>query len=470
MADRYDLIVIGGGPGGYVAAIRSAQLGQSVALVEKRPTLGGTCLNVGCIPSKALLDSSEIYHQAKTSFAKHGVKVGDVKLDLAAMLARKDGVVKGLTTGLASLMKKNKIAVFTGAGKLAGPRQGDVFRVAVKGQKEDILEAKTVLLAAGSEPVSLPSLPFDGTHVVSSTEALSFDRVPQHLLVVGAGYIGLELGSVWARLGAKVTVVEFLPRVLPLSDGEIAELMQKSLTKQGLAFHLDTRVTGAAVKGGEVTLQATSKGKDVEFKGDRVLVAVGRRPYTAGLGLQEVGVRLEEKTGKVPVDDDFQTNVPGVYAIGDLIDGPMLAHKAEEDGVAFAERRSGLKTHVNYDLVPSVIYTHPEVASVGPTEEQVKSSGRAYKVGRFPFAASPRARTMDESEGLVKLIADAATDRLLAAHIMGPKASELIGEAVAVMEFGGSAEDVARTCHAHPTLSEAVKEAALAVDRRAIHI
>jgi dihydrolipoamide dehydrogenase len=466
MAERFDLVVIGGGPGGYVAAIRAAPLGKSVALIEKRATLGGTCLNVGCIPSKALLDSSEIYHQAKGGFAKHGVKVGDVKLDLAAMLARKDGVVKGLTIGVASLMKKNKITVFTGAGKLAGPRQGDAFRVAVKGQKEDILEAKTVLLAGGSEPISLPSLPFDGTHIVSSTEALSFDKVPQHLLVVGAGYIGLELGSVWARLGAKVTVVEFLPRVLPLSDGEIAELMQKSLTKQGLTFHLDTRVTGAGVKGGEVTLQANSKGRDVEFKGDRVLVAIGRRPYTTGLGLQEVGVRLEEKTGKVVVDDDFQTNVAGVYAIGDLIHGPMLAHKAEEDGVAFAERQSGTKTHVNYDLVPSVIYTHPEVASVGPTEEQVKSSGREYKVGRFPFMASPRARTMDESEGLVKVIADASTDKLLAVHIMGPKASELIGEAVAVMEFGGSAEDIARTCHAHPTLTEAV----LGVAKRAIHL
>ncbi|MFO0845140.1 MAG: dihydrolipoyl dehydrogenase [Gemmataceae bacterium] len=392
MAERFDLVVIGGGPGGYVAAIRSAQLGKSVALVEKRATLGGTCLNVGCIPSKALLDSSELYHQAKGSLAKHGVKVGDVQLDLAAMLARKDGVVKGLTGGVASLMKKNKVAVFAGAGKVGGPRQGDVFRVAVKGSKEDILEAKTVLLASGSEPVSLPSLPFDGTHIVSSTEALSFDKVPQHLLVVGGGYIGLELGSVWARLGAKVTVVEFLPRILPISDGEIAELMQKSLTKQGLTFHLDTRVTGAAVKGGEVVLQANGKGRDVEFKGDRVLVAVGRRPYTAGLGLQELGVRLEEKTGKVVVDDDFQTNVAGVYAIGDLIHGPMLAHKAEEDGVAFAERQAGLKTHVNYDLVPSVIYTHPEVASVGPTEEQVKSSGREYKVGRFCSWPTPRGR------------------------------------------------------------------------------
>ncbi len=470
MAERFDLVVLGGGPGGYVAAIRSAQLGKSVALVEKRSTLGGTCLNVGCIPSKALLESSEHFVQAREQLGKHGIVVGDVKLNLSAMLTRKENVVKTLTTGLASLMKKNKIRVFTGAGKINGPRQGEYYSVSVMGQKQEILEAKTVLLATGSEPITLPSLPFDGTNIVSSTEALSFEKVPEHLLVVGGGYIGLELGSVWCRLGAKVTVIEFLPRILPLSDEELAGLMHKLLAKQGLTFHLETRVTGAGVKGGEVILQANSKGRDLEFRGDRILVAIGRRPYTTGLGLQELGVRLEEKTGKVVVDDDYQTNIPGIYAIGDLIHGPMLAHKAEEDGVAFAERQAGMKTHIHYELVPSVIYTHPEIASVGPTEEQVKANGQAYKVGRYPFLANPRARTMEESEGLVKVIADAKTDRLLAVHILGPKASELIAEAVAVMEFGGSAEDIARTCHAHPTLSEALKEAALAVDKRAIHV
>jgi dihydrolipoamide dehydrogenase len=471
MADRYDLVVIGSGPGGYVAAIRAAQLGRSVALVEKRPTLGGTCLNVGCIPSKALLDSSELYAQAKEKLGRHGIKVGDVTVDLAAMLARKNSVVKGLTDGVRFLMNKNKIAVFTGAGKLAGPPDGSSVRVQVKGQsKEESLQAKAVLLATGSEPIGLPALPFDGTFIVSSTEALSFDKVPHHLIVVGGGYIGLELGSVWSRLGSKVTVVEFLPRILPLSDAEMAEQLQKSLVKQGLSFHLDTRVTAAAAKGGEVVVTGSSKGRDVEFKGDRVLVAVGRKPSTAGLGLPDAGVQLDEKTGKVQVGENFETNAPGIFAIGDLIEGPMLAHKASEDGVAFAECLAGMKSHVNYDTVPSVIYTWPEVASVGPTEDQVKASGREYKVGRFPFSANPRARCMDETEGLVKVLADKATDRLLAVHIFGPRASELIAEAVTVMEFGGSAEDVGRICHAHPTLSEAVKEAALGVDRRAIHL
>ncbi|MFO0927346.1 MAG: dihydrolipoyl dehydrogenase [Gemmataceae bacterium] len=467
---RYDLIVIGGGPGGYVAAIRAAQLGKTVAVVEKRATLGGTCLNVGCIPSKALLDSSEVYAQARHGFARHGVQVDGVKLDLAAMMARKESVVKTLTQGLAGLMRKNKITVHSGAGRLVGPPQGGVHRVHVQGAKEETLETAAVLLATGSEPIALPSLPFDGTSIVSSTEALAFDKVPAHLIVVGGGYIGLELGSVWLRLGAKVTVVEFLPRILPVTDGELAGLMHKSLAKQGMTFHLETRVTAAGVRGGEVVVSANSKGRDLEFIGDKVLVSVGRRPYTAGLGLAEAGVKLEEKTGRVPVTDRFETNVPGIYAIGDLIHGPMLAHKAEEDGVAFAEQQAGMKTHVHYDLVPSVIYTWPEVASVGPTEEQLKESGRAYKVGRFPFTASPRARCMDESEGLVKVIADATTDRLLAVHIMGPRASDLIAEAVAVMEFGGSAEDIARTCHAHPTLGEAVKEAALGVDKRTIHL
>jgi dihydrolipoamide dehydrogenase len=471
MAERFDLIVIGAGPGGYVAAIRAAQLGKKVACVDKRGALGGTCLNVGCIPSKALLQSSELYAQARTHFARHGIQVGEVGLDLAAMMARKDKVVKGLTDGVAFLFKKNKITPFAGLARLSRPREGNPHLVSVKLNSggDQALEAPAVLLATGSEPVSLPSLPFDGKHVVSSTEALAFDKVPQHLIVVGAGYIGLELGSVWSRLGAKVTVLEFLPRILPLGDAGIAEVLQKSLTKQGLTFHLETKVTAAAVQGGQVVVHASRKGQDVQFQGDRVLVAVGRRPFTKGLGLEEAGVRLEERTGRVVVDEGFETDVPGIYAIGDLIAGPMLAHKAEDDGIAFAERLSGMKTQVDYDTVPSVIYTWPEVASVGPTEEEVRNSGRDYKVGKFPFSANPRARCMDETEGLVKIIADAATDRLLAVHICGPNASELIAEAVAVLEFRGSAEDIARTCHAHPTLSEAVREAALAVDKRAIH-
>jgi dihydrolipoamide dehydrogenase len=467
MADRYDLVVIGTGPGGYVAALRAAQLGMRVACVDKRPTAGGTCLNIGCIPSKALLDSSELYAQARTHFKEHGIQVGDVGLDLAAMLARKDKVVKGLTDGVAFLFKKNKVASINGTARVAS-----AGRVAVKaaGGADAILEAPRVLLATGSEPVSLPSLPLDGRMIVSSTEALSFDRVPQHLIVVGAGYIGLELGSVWSRLGARVTVLEFMPRVLPLADPEIAGLLHRSLVKQGLTFHLETKVTGAGTQAGEVVVTATSKGADRSFRGDKVLVAVGRRPYTTGLGLSELGVRTDERSGRVVVDDDFQTSVPGVYAIGDLIAGPMLAHKAEDDAIAFAERLAGMKTHVNYDTVPSVVYTWPEVASVGATEDQLQAAGRDYRVGKFPFSANPRARCMGETEGLVKMLADAQTDRVLGVHIIGPRASELIAECTTVMEFSGSAEDIARICHAHPTLSEAVREAALAVDRRALHI
>jgi dihydrolipoamide dehydrogenase len=465
MADRYDVAVIGGGPGGYVAAIRAAQLGMKVVCVDKRTAFGGTCLNVGCIPSKALLDSSESFVQTKNHLASQGIKVGEVALDLHVMMARKDKVVKGLTDGVAFLFKKNRITGIHGSARLVGPG-----RVVVRGanQEETTLEAKAILLATGSEAVSLPSLPFDGGHVVSSTEALAFDRVPEHLIVVGGGYIGLELGSVWNRLGSKVTVVEFLPRLLPFSDGEIAGLLHKSLTRQGITFHLETRVTGASVQGGQVIVTASFKGTDTRLQGDKVLVAVGRRPCTAGLGLQELGVAVDA-SGRVAVDENYQTNVAGIYAIGDLIEGPMLAHKAEEEGIAFAERLAGQKTVVNYDAIPSVVYTWPEVASVGATEEQVKATGREYRVGRFPFRANARARCMDETEGLVKILADAQTDRLLGVHILGPRASELIAEAVAVMEFAGSAEDIARTCHAHPTLSEAVREAALAVDRRSIH-
>jgi dihydrolipoamide dehydrogenase len=462
----FDLIIIGGGPGGYVAAIRASQLGKKVALIEKRSTLGGTCLNVGCIPSKALLDSSEAYHQAKSTMARHGVQIGDVKLDLPTMMARKDSVVKGLTQGVAGLMKKNKVTVFTGAGKLLPP-SGSGHRVQVG---EQTLNAPNVLLATGSEPTRIPTVPYDGKFIVDSTGALTFDSVPKHLIVIGGGYIGLELGSVWSRLGSKVTVLEFLPRIFPLADAEIAEVAHKSLSKLGLEFHLETKVESATVQGNEVVVKVAGKNGPAEFRADRVLVAVGRRPFTTGLGVAEAGVKMDERTGVIPVDENFQTNVKGIYAIGDLIPGPMLAHKAEEDGVAFAERMAGMKTHVHYDRIPSVIYIWPEIASVGPTEEELKKAGRDYKVGKFPLTYSPRAKCMDEAEGLVKVLADAKTDKLLAVHIFGPRASDMIAEAVAIMEFGGSAEDIGRICHAHPTLSEALKEAALGVDRRAIHM
>jgi dihydrolipoamide dehydrogenase len=465
MPDRYDVIVIGAGPGGYVCAIRAAQLGMKVACVEKRASLGGTCLNIGCIPSKALLDSSEHFAFTRAGLARHGVKVGDVVLDLSAMMARKDKVVKGLTDGVAFLFKKNKITPVQGSARLGARGQ-----VVAKGAKdESVLEAAHVILATGSEPASLPALPFDGVHVVSSTEALAFDKVPEHLIVVGGGYIGLELGSVWARLGAKVTVLEFLPRLLPLNDRETADGLHKALARQGLTFHLDTKVTAASVQGGQVIVNAQAGGKDVHFPGSKVLVAVGRRPYTTGLGLSEAGVRTDERSGRVLVDDQFRTSAEGVYAIGDLITGPMLAHKAEDEGIALAERLAGMKTQVNHDAIPSVIYTHPELAAVGLTEEQLKDAGREYRVGKFPFAANGRARCLDETDGFVKVIADAKSDRVLGVHIVGPRASDLIAEAVSVIEFAGSSEDIARTCHAHPTLSEAVREAAMAVDCRAIH-
>jgi dihydrolipoamide dehydrogenase len=471
MPERFDLVVIGAGPGGYIAAIRAAQLGMKVACVDKRGALGGTCLNVGCIPSKALLDSSELYAQAKHHFAQHGISAGSLTLDLKALLARKDKVVKGLTDGIAGLFKKNKITPYVGVGRVVAPGKVAVTTTGKDtASAETILETKSILLATGSESAALPVLPFDGKHIVSSTEALSFDKVPDNLIVVGGGYIGLELGSVWSRLGAKVTVVEFLPQLLPLTDGEIAKALHRSLEKQELVFHLDTKVTGGTVANGKVTVKATANGADVQFVGDKVLLSVGRRPYTAGLGLKEVGVKVEERTGRIPIDANFQTNIPGIYAIGDLVAGPMLAHKAEDEGIACVERLAGKKTHVDYNTIPSVIYTWPEVAAVGLTEEQVKEKGIDYRVGKFPFSANGRARCMNETEGLVKILADARTDRVLGVHIFGPRASDLIAEAVTVMEFSGSAEDIARICHAHPTLSEAVREAALAVDRRAIHI
>jgi dihydrolipoamide dehydrogenase len=459
MAEKFDLVVIGAGPGGYTAAIRAAQLGKRVACVEKRPgkALGGTCLNVGCIPSKALLDSSELYEVTAHKLARHGIKVGDVTLDLAGMMKRKDDVVKGLTQGVAGLFKKYKVTPIYGAGKLKGNG-----RVEVAGEdgKATTLEADHILLATGSDSIELPFLKFDGDRVVSSTEALEFREVPKHLIVVGGGYIGLELGSVWRRLGAKVTVLEFLPRILALSDGEVSAQVQRLLTRQGFEFHLQTKVTGAKAGKTSVTVTAEKDGQPVSFEGDRVLVAVGRRPHTAGLGLDEAGVEYDRKTGRIAVDKQFRTSVPGISAIGDLIDGPMLAHKASEEGIVFAERLAGMKPHVNYDTIPSVIYIWPEVASVGLTEEQVKERGRPHKVGKFPFLASGRARSLDDTDGFVKVLTDAETDRVLGVHILGPRASELIAECVTIMEYHGSAEDIARCCHAHPTLSEAVGEAA----------
>ena len=464
--ERFDLIVIGAGPGGYVAAIRAAQLGDRVACIDRRPALGGTCLNIGCIPSKALLDSSEYYALAKSRLANHGIQFAELKLNLQQMMQRKDRVVKGLTDGVAFLLRKHHVTVVQGTARLSGAQ-----RVSVRGSDgtESMLEAAAILLATGSEPTPLPSLPNNGTTIVSSTEALNFDRVPAHLIVVGGGYIGLEIGSVWARLGAKVSVLEYLPRISATSDAEISTLLTKALTKQGLEIHSDTKVTGGSVQGERVTVTTQHGGQSGNLEGDRALIAVGRRPATGNLGLEHLGIALDPKSGRVPVNADYQTSVSGVYAVGDLVTGPMLAHKAEDEGIVFAERLHGMKTHVNYQAIPSVIYTWPEVASVGMTEEEVKKAERNYRVGRFPFAANGRARCMDETEGFVKIITDAQTDRILGVHIIGPRASELIAEAVNVVEFAGGAEDIARICHAHPTLSEAVREAALAVDKRAIH-
>jgi dihydrolipoamide dehydrogenase len=460
---EFDLVVIGGGPGGYVASIRAAQLGMKVACVEMRGSLGGTCLNVGCIPSKALLESSHHYEEAKHNFAEHGIKA-KVELDLKTMLARKDKVVLDLTKGIEGLFKKNKVTYVKGRGSIKS-----VGEVLVDGK--DVLKAKKILIATGSDVMPLPGVAVDEKKIVSSTGALELSEVPNHLVVVGGGVIGLELGSVWRRLGAKVTVVEFLDRVGGPLDAEVAKQFQRTLEKQGIEFKLGTKVTAADAKGKGVNLTVEpAKGGDKEtISADVVLVSIGRRPYTQGLGLEAVGVKLDER-GRIAVDGHFETNVKGIYAIGDVIAGPMLAHKAEEDGVAAAEGMAGQKPHLDYNLVPGVIYTWPEVASVGKSEEELKAAGVAYKAGKFPFMANSRGRSVGETEGFVKVIADATTDRVLGVHIIGPDAGTLIHEACLVMEYGGSSEDLARTCHAHPTLNEAVKEAALAVLGRAIHI
>ena len=464
----YDVAVIGGGPGGYVAAIRAAQLGFRTACIEKRGSLGGTCLNIGCIPSKALLQSSELYAEAKHGLSEHGVRLGDVGLDLSAMLARKDKVVEGLTRGIELLFRKNKIDYVKGTGRLAGNGK---ITVALTDGGEAGLSARHIIIATGSESTPLPGVEIDEKQIVTSTGALSFDRVPPRFVVIGGGYIGLEMGSVWSRLGSKVTVVEFLDRIVPGMDGELAKHFQRVLSKQGLEFRLGTKVTSAVKSGGAVTLTLEpAKGGPAEtLEADAVLVAIGRRPYVEGLGLETVGVTLDER-GRIKTDDHFATSVPGIYAIGDVIAGPMLAHKAEEEGIAVVELLAGQAGHVNYDTVPGIVYTSPEVATVGKTEEELKVAGVEYKVGKFPFTANSRARTAGVTDGFVKLLADARTDRLLGAHIIGPDAGTLIHECIMAMEFGGSAEDVARAFHGHPTLNEAVKEAALAVDGRAIHI
>lgn len=464
----FDLVVIGSGPGGYVGAIRAAQLGMKVAVVEKDKGLGGTCTNVGCIPSKALLESSELYHAATHDFEAHGVSAGDVKFDLGKMMARKAKIVQASNQGIAFLFKKNKVESYHGFGKVLKP---GVVEVTDSAGKKTTLETKNILLATGSVVSELPFLKFDEKKIVSSTGALELSQVPKEMIVIGGGVIGLELGSVWARLGSKVTVVEFADRLCPVMDTGAMAVLQKILAKQGVKFMFKTKCTGSTVKGDKVTVEFenmadNSKGS---ISADVVLVSTGRRPFSDGLGLEDVGVKKDQR-GFVQIDSHFQTNVPGIYAIGDLVPGPMLAHKAEEEGVAVAEMLAGQAGHVNYNTVPSVIYTYPEVASVGVTEEQAKESGQAYAVGSFPFMANGRARALGFTEGWVKIITDAKTDRIIGGHIVGPRASELLGEIVIAMEFGGSAEDLARSFHAHPTLNEVIREAALAVDKRARQI
>jgi dihydrolipoamide dehydrogenase len=461
---NFDLIVIGAGPGGYVAAIRAAQLGMKTACVE-REFLGGTCLNVGCIPSKALLDSSEKYYALKHQFVKHGINVGEIKIDLPAMMKRKDDVVKGLTSGVGGLFKKNKIEHLKGHATITAPG-----KVEVKGAdgKTQVYTARNIIIATGSTPIQIPALPFDKKYILSSTEAIAIPEIPKKIIVVGGGYIGVELGSVWNRLGSEVLVVEFMERILPLSDTETSLALQRLLEKQGIKFKFKTAATGFEIKNNKVRLSWKSGDETGAEEVDKVLVSVGRKPVTDNLGLDKVGVKMDAK-GFILADHHFETNVPGIYAIGDVIGGIMLAHKAEEEGVACVELLAGKAGHVNYACCPAVVYTHPEFASVGLTEDQAKARGE-IRIGKFPFLANGRAKGMDETDGFVKIIADAKTDKLLGVHILAAHASDMIHEAVAVMEFSGSAEDIARIFHAHPTLPEAVKEAALAVDKRPIHI
>jgi dihydrolipoamide dehydrogenase len=462
--NQYDLVVIGAGPGGYVAALRAAQLGLNTACVEQEPALGGTCLRIGCIPSKALLESSTHYAAAAHEFAEHGIKVGQVELELATLLKRKERVVANLTKGIEALFKKNKITWHRGRGRLAGPGRVDVLP-APGGNGPTQLQARHIIIATGSKSAALPGVELDYDRIGTSTEALAYPGVPEHLVVIGAGYIGLELGSVWRRLGAKVTVLEYLDRILPGMDADLAADALKLFKKQGLEFQLGCRVTAARLKGKKCIVEYEG-GAPLEC--DRVLLAVGRVPNTDDLGLDRVGVQLDAKK-RIPVDEHFATSAPGVYAIGDVIRGPMLAHKAEDEGVACVEGIVTGHGHVNYDAIPGVCYTEPEIAAVGRTEEQLKADGREYRAGVFHFRANGRARALGHTEGKVKILADAKTDRILGVHIIGPRAGDLIAEAAVAIEFGASAEDLARCSHAHPTLAECLKEAALAVDGRALH-
>ena len=466
---QYDVVVIGSGPGGYVAAIRCAQLGLKTAIVEKYATFGGTCLNVGCIPSKALLDSSEHYHNAAHTFQTHGIKLKDLKVDMPQMIKRKNEVVEQTTAGIVYLFKKNKITSYQGHGSFVDKNTIKISKA--DGSAENIT-AKNVIIATGSKPTELPFISVDKKRIITSTEALNLQEVPKHLILIGGGVIGLELGSVYARLGAKVTVVEFADSIISTMDKTLGAELLRSLKKLGMEFLLGHKVTGASVKGNKVTVTADDpSGKGISLEGDYCLLAVGRTAYTEGLGLENIGLTVEERGKKITVDENLQTKVPGIYAIGDVVRGAMLAHKAEDEGVFVAEYIAGQKPHINYNLIPGVVYTWPEVASVGYTEEQLKEQGKKYKVGSFPFKASGRARASMDTDGLVKVLADAETDELLGVHMIGPRVADVIAEAVVAMEFRASAEDIARICHAHPTFTEAFKEAALAAtENRAIHI
>jgi dihydrolipoamide dehydrogenase len=457
--EHFDLMIIGSGPGGYVAAVRAAQLGMKTACVEKHSRLGGVCLNVGCIPSKALLDSSEYFHMAKNRFQEHGVGTGEITLDLETMMNRKDKVIKTLTDGIEGLFKRNKVTGIQGVARLIAKDRVEVKKESEKDEKETY-EADAILLATGSEPIQVPGLEFDGDKIISSTEALSLSSVPKHLGIVGGGYIGLELGSVWRRLGAEVTVIEMLPGIASTLDGQVARRLQKILTGQGLNFQLKTRVIEAKVAKDIVKVKVEKEGKEDSFEFDRLLVAVGRKPLTRGLGLEDMGIKTDEKTGHVIVDEKYRTSIPSIYAIGDIIPGPMLAHKASAEGIAAVDCIAGLFGEVNYDAIPFIAYTWPEAASVGLTEEQVKERSVSYVKSTYPFTGNGRALCMGETEGFVKIIAHKKTNRILGVHILGPRASDMIAECVLAMEFGASAEDLARTVHGHPTLSETIHEAA----------
>ena len=465
-SEKFDVVIIGSGPGGYVAAIRAGQLGLKTAIVEKDKELGGTCLNIGCIPSKALLTSSDHFVFAKKEAAKHGIMIENATVDLNKMQQRKDKVVRTMTGGVRALMKTNKVTTFEGLGTIIAPG-----KVSVKGSdgNSQEIETKNIIIATGSVPVEFPFAKFDGKTIVSSTEALCFTEPPKKLLVIGAGAIGLELGSVWSRLGSEVTILEFLPRIAIGFDLELSNLLQRALTSQGITFHLESKVSAIEVKDGRATATATKGSEELKFEADKVLVSVGRKPFSEGLGAEKAGVEFDEKK-RIKVDKHFKTRVDGIYAIGDVIAGPMLAHKAEDEGIACVEGIAGKDGHINYDAIAGIIYTNPELAGVGMTEEQAKEKGIEYRVGKFPFRANGRAVANEDFEGMVKFVADAKTDRILGAHILQHAASELIAEAVSVIEFGGSSEDIGRTTHAHPTLSEAVKEAALSVEKRALHI